>query len=83
MTCELLVLCNAEQIIAGRLTLLGGKVAPQAEPGYELLMKRVMKDVLVVNGRQVTSASAPRAWLSALPKKYTGTYLRAKLTGVI
>ena len=81
MICQLLVLKNGQQIVAGTLSLGANGIIAHPVPGHEALCKNVIASPVLVNSGtvQVSAQSNPHRWFAALPANYSGTYLRARL----
>ena len=81
-TCQLLVLKDYKQIVAGSLRLANGKIVATPTPGYEVLCKNVLTSPAFLDDRHkhaITVQESPAQWLAALPNTYSGAYLRAQL----
>lgn len=82
MQCEILVSKKTGQVIAGTLTLKDGKIEAEPTHGYEVLMDKVMAEPsFSSDGKVVDRYQDPEAWFNALPKRYNGIYMRARLVG--
>lgn len=82
MNCEILVSTKQGQKVAGTVSFNGVDVVQQARPGYENLMKNVMKSP-VINGEKFTREENPEEWFKNLPAQYSGSYVRARMVGKI
>jgi hypothetical protein len=73
---------EGNQVLCGYLYLEGKKIkaAPDvvSDPKNELLFKNVMKDGLSPK-EEIMQKENPAKWLRTLSRKYTGTYIRAKV----
>lgn len=79
MRAEILVTTKDGQVTAGTITLKNGKLRGAPEKGYERLVASILEDALDVDGKEVSAEKEPVVFLKALPKCYSGSYLRAKL----
>lgn len=78
--CDLLLTTELEQVPVIRFVLDDGQVTAQAlEPQYEKTAKEILNKKLPYNHAMVSSQDAPSAWFYALPKHFSGSYLRARM----
>ena len=81
MICQMLITTKEGQILAGTLVFKNGKVSSEPEEGYELLMADVLGTPNFDYDHKIILKDDPENWFGALPKQYSGSYLRALLVG--
>ena len=79
--CEILVTTEDGQKVAGLIELDNGLIKPHPEDGYAMMLGNIIGEPCYVDmgEREVTSKENPEEWFAALPGKYNGSYLRAKI----
>jgi hypothetical protein len=80
MTCEILVTREEGQALAGTITLVGGKLSYQAEPGFDQMMESILAERIPLLGGGYVERDKPDLWMRNLPRQYHGSYLRARLS---
>jgi hypothetical protein len=81
-SCEILITDWEEgQVVAGEIIFRDGKLSFSATKRYEILMINIMKDKTFVRGRVFDPTNNPQGWLRSLPSCYSGSMVRARLSG--
>jgi len=71
------------QVLAGTITFDGDKLEHTITKGYEILMNDILEDSVYSKqkGGQVFAKDDPHTWFKNLPMQYSGSYLRAGISG--
>jgi hypothetical protein len=69
---------DGKQVKAGTVWLEDGQIRHSAAPGEESLMTNLLDETYMVEGKELSAKSTPEEWLAALPRIFSGTYLRAQ-----
>ena len=70
-----------EQTLAGKILLDGKKIRLEPVKGHMLLLKNIYKESVYMKGKQLSSDDDPEKWFEGLPYQYSGSAVRAEITG--
>lgn len=78
--CEFLLTVENGQKIVCTVTLDDDRLTGDAEPGYEILLEKILKESVVgPDGEKYSGKDDPKEWFKALPFQYDGIYLNARI----
>lgn len=78
-TCNIYLTTKDGQLLIGKITLDGTLLTVTSIAGKGTDMPSFLTDSHYVNGKMITSKQDPKAWFEALPRTYSGSYLRAEM----